>query len=187
MGIVPKVMSLSQALGAWLEHRKVVLVRRSQFRLEQINHRIEILGGYLVAYLNIDEVIRIVREEDHPKIALIKRFEVSETQAEAILNMRLRSLRKLEEFEIRKENKALLIEQSNLNALLGSEKKQWGVITTQVSEIKEAYGEKNPAGARRTTFEAPPKAGTIDLETALIEKEPVTIILSKKGTCLTWA
>ncbi len=181
MGIVPKVMSLSQALGAWLEHRKVVLVRRSQFRLEQINHRIEILGGYLVAYLNIDEVIRIVREEDHPKAELMKRFEISEVQAEAVLNMRLRSLRKLEEFEIRKENDALVEEKSHLVSLLGSTKKQWGVITQQVSEIREAYGEKNPNGARRTSFENAPKAGTIDLEAAMIEKESITVILSEKG------
>jgi len=181
MGTVPKVMSLSKALGAWLEHRKVVLVRRSQFRLEQIFHRIEILGGYLVAYLNIDEVIRIVREEDHPKTVLMQTFEINEVQAEAILNMRLRSLRKLEEFEIRKENEALLVEQTQLETLLASSKKQWGVITTQVKEIKQAYGEKNPLGKRRSTFEKAPKAGLIDLETALIEKEPITVLLSDKG------
>jgi len=181
MGTVPKVMSLSKALGAWLEHRKVVLVRRSQFRLEQIFHRIEILGGYLVAYLNIDEVIRIVREEDHPKAVLMQTFEINEIQAEAILNMRLRSLRKLEEFEIRKENEALLEEKIHLEALLASNKKQWGVIAAQVKEIKEAYGEKNPLGKRRSTFEKVPKAGLIDLETALIEKEPITVLLSDKG------
>ncbi len=180
-GKVPKVMSLSQALGAWLEHRKEVLVRRSQFRLEQITHRIEILGGYLVAFLNIDEVIAIIRNEDHPKPVLIKRFDITEVQAEAILNMRLRSLRKLEEFEIRKENNALNIEKDQILALLASGKKQWGVITTQVNEIKQAYGDKNPLGPRRTSFENAPKAGAIDIETAMIEKEPITIILSEKG------
>src|SRR6185503_16912749 len=107
MGTTPKVMSLGEALAAWLNHRKDVLVRRTQHRLEQIAHRLEVLDGYIIAYLNLDEVIRIIREEDEPKARLIKRFKLSDVQAEAILNMRLRSLRKLEEIELRTEHKQL--------------------------------------------------------------------------------
>lgn len=181
MGTVPKVMSLSEALGAWLQHRKVVLVRRSEYRLGQIAHRLEILGGYLIAFLNIDEVIRIIREEDHPKAELMSRFELTDVQAEAVLNMRLRFLRKLEEFEIRKEHEGLTLEKEGLEALLASDKKQWGVISNQVKDLKKAYGPDSPLGARRTTFEALPNAGEIDFETAMIEREPITIILSEKG------
>ncbi len=181
MGKVPKVMSLTQALGAWLEHRKVVLVRRSEFRLRQIKHRLELLGGYLIAYLNIDEVIRIIREEDEPKKELISRFSLTEVQAEAVLNMRLRSLRKLEEFEIRKEHDALTIEQGQLESLLASDKKQWGVISNEIEKLKQDYSVDSEQGKRKTSFEKMPLASNIDLETALIEKEPVTIILSEKG------
>src|SRR5690606_13673142 len=106
-GRVPKVIGLREALREWLDHRKVVLVRRSEFRLEKIEHRLEVLGGYLIAYLNLDEVIRIIREEDEPKRELMRAFELTDVQAEAILNMRLRSLRKLEEMEIRREHEGL--------------------------------------------------------------------------------
>jgi len=180
-GTVPKVMSLSEALGAWLQHRKVVLVRRSNYRLEQIAHRLEVLGGYIVAYLNLDEVIRIIREEDDPKAELIKTFELTDVQAEAILNMRLRSLRKLEEMELRRERDTLLEEQTHLNALVESDKKQWGVIATEVTDLKKAYGADHPLGPRRTTFEGVPDAADVDFETAFIEKEPITVILSEKG------
>ncbi len=180
-GVVPKVMSLGEALRAWLDHRKVVLVRRSQFRLGQIEHRLEVLGGYLIAYLNLDEVIRIIREEDDAKSALMAVFSLTEVQAEAILNMRLRSLRKLEEIELRREFKALNAEQKRLHNLLASDKKQWGEITSQVQELKAAYGADHPFGARRTSLDQAPEADLDAIETALIEREPITVILSEKG------
>ena len=149
-GTVPKVMTLAEALRAWLEHRKDVLVRRTQHRLEQIARRLEMLDGYIVAYLNLDEVIRIIREEDEPKTRLMKRFKLTENQAEAILNMRLRSLRKLEEIELRTEHKALTEEQGHLNGLLGSDRRQWGEITRQIGELKKVYGKDTKLGRRKT-------------------------------------
>src|SRR5690606_2239522 len=128
-GMVPRVMSLAEALRAWLEHRKDVLIRRTRHRREQTARRLEVLAGHLVAYLNLDEVIRIIREEDDAKASLIAAFELTDNQAEAILNMRLRSLRKLEEIELRKEHKTLTEEQKHLNGLLASDRKQWGEIT----------------------------------------------------------
>ena len=125
-GTLPRVMSLADALRAWLDHRKVVLVRRSEHRLEQIANRLEVLEGYIVAYLNLDEVIRIIREEDDAKASLMATFSLTDNQAEAILNMRLRSLRKLEELELRQEHSKLTEEQGKLQALLGSDKRQWG-------------------------------------------------------------
>jgi topoisomerase-4 subunit A len=181
MGTVPKVMSLSEALGAWLQHRKVVLVRRSRFRLGQIEHRLEVLGGYIIAFLNLDEVIRIIREEDDPKAELIKAFNLTDVQAEAILNMRLRSLRKLEEMELRQEHEALTEEKTHIEALLDSDRKQWGVITTQIKELREAYGPDHDFGKRRTTFESAPEAADVDIDAMMIEKEPITVILSEKG------
>ncbi len=181
MGTVPKVMSLAEALSAWLQHRKVVLVRRSEYRLGQIAHRLEVLGGYIIAFLNLDEVIRIIREEDEPKAELIRTFELTDVQAEAILNMRLRSLRKLEEMELRKEHEKLTEEQGHLEALLASDKKQWGVIATEVGEIRKIYGPDHPLGPRRTTFDTIPDAGDFDIETMMIEREPITVILSEKG------
>ncbi len=181
-GIVPRVMSLKDALVAWLDHRKDVLVRRTQHRLEQIARRLEILDGYIVAYLNLDEVIRIIREEDEPKQQLMKRFKLTDGQAEAILNMRLRSLRKLEEIELRTEHKTLTEEQTHLNALLGSDKKQWGEITKQISDLKQAFGKDTPIGRRKTEFaDAPHAEYAEEAEAALIEKEPITVILSEKG------
>jgi len=186
-GAVPKVMSLAQALRAWLEHRKEVLVRRTRHRLEQIAHRLEVLDGYIVAYLNLDEVIRIIREEDDAKASLIATFSLTDVQAEAILNMRLRSLRKLEEIELREEHKKLSEEQAHLNALLDSEKKQWGEIATQVEAIRKAYplvgedGEPHPLGARRTLIGEAPDADHAEITTAFIEREPITVILSEKG------
>lgn len=181
-GTVPKVMNLAQALRAWLEHRKDVLVRRTQHRLEQIARRIEVLDGYIVAFLNLDEVIRIIREEDDAKASLIATFKLTENQAEAILNMRLRSLRKLEEIELRTEHKSLIEEQEKLNALLGSDRKQWGVITKQIGEIKKLYGPDTPGGIRRTQLgEAPDADVAIESAAAMIEREPITVILSEKG------
>ncbi|HEY0920914.1 DNA topoisomerase IV subunit A, partial [Devosia sp.] len=148
-GTTPRVMSLREALRAWLEHRKDVLVRRSRHRVDQILRRLEVLDGYIVAYLNLDEVIRIIREEDDAKAALIAAFALSEPQAEAILNMRLRSLRKLEEMELRREHQTLSEEKAHLVALLESEKKQWGEITTQVTELGKLYGRDTALGRRR--------------------------------------
>ena len=179
-GKVPKVLSLKDALQEWLGHRKEVLIRRSNNRLSEIARRLEVLGGYLVAYLNLDEVIRIIREEDEPKPALIARFKLTENQAEAILNMRLRSLRKLEEFEIRTENEKLTAEQSGLNALLASEDAQWESISEEIRATRDKYGKKTVLGKRRTDFAAAPEVDS-ELEQSLIEREPVTVVCSEKG------
>ncbi|MEP7239901.1 MAG: DNA topoisomerase IV subunit A [Devosia sp.] len=181
-GTVPRVMGLKDVLAAWLQHRKDVLVRRTQHRLEQIARRLEVLDGYIVAYLNLDAVIKIIREQDDAKAALMKRFKLTDNQAEAILNMRLRSLRKLEEIELRTEHKALTEEQGHLNALLGSDRKQWGEITRQVGEIKKAYGKDTTLGRRKTEIADAPHADYAEeAEAAFIEREPITVVLSDKG------
>jgi topoisomerase-4 subunit A len=181
-GTVPRVMSLAGALRAWLEHRKDVLVRRTNHRLEQIARRLEVLDGYIVAYLNLDEVIRIIREEDDAKASLMKRFKLSDPQAEAILNMRLRSLRKLEEIELRTEHKTLSEEQKHLQALVASDRKQWGEITRQIGDLKKAYGPETKHGRRRTSFaDAPDDELAVESAAAMIEREPITVILSEKG------
>ena len=179
-GKVPRVMSLKDVLREWLDHRREVLQRKSQFRLDAIARRLEILGGYLIAYLNIDEVIRIIREEDEPKPALMARFKINDIQAEAILNLRLRALRKLEEMQIRTENDALLKEQTGLKALLGSEDQQWSHISENIKSLKEKFSKKTPLGRRRTDFSEAPVID-VDLDQAMIEKEPVTIVCSDKG------
>lgn len=181
MGKVPNVLSLSEALQQWLDHRKDVLVRRSRYRLAEIDRRLEILGGYLIAYLNLDEVIRIIREEDEPKKTLMARFELTDNQAEAILNMRLRSLRKLEEVEIRREFDSLKVEETRLKALLESNTKQWKIISDEIGKVREAFGTDTPLGKRRTTFEEAPTRDLEDIQQAMIEKEPVTIVISEKG------
>ena len=179
-GQVPNVLGLKGVLNEWLAHRKVVLVRRSEFRKAKIEHRLEILDGYLIAYLNLDEVIRIVREEDDPKAELIKTFKLTDIQAEAILNMRLRALRKLEEMEIRTEHKNLTQELAELKALLGSDDQLWSRISDEIRETRAAFGKKTELGARRSNFEDAVEID-IDLDEAMIEKEPVTIVLSEKG------
>ena len=179
-GQVPGVMPLREALRAWLEHRKEVLVRRSNFRLDKIEKRLEVLEGYLKAYLNLDEVIRIIREEDEPKPALIKRFKLTDNQAEAILNMRLRSLRKLEEMEIKGEHKELTAEQKNLKALVKSDAKQWERVSEEIREVRNTFGPKTKLGARRTQFSDAPKVEYVPVE-AMVEKEPITVVCSKKG------
>ena len=179
-GLVPNVLSLRDVLRQWLDHRKEVLVRRTEHRLEKIAHRLEVLGGYLVAYLNLDEVIRIIREEDDAKASLIATFKLSDVQAEAILNMRLRSLRKLEEMEIRTEHDKLTAEQAELKALLGSEDAQWTKISEEIRETRAKFGKKTELGKRRTEFAEAPE-GDFDLEAAMIEKEPVTVVCSEKG------
>ena len=146
-GRVPGVLSLQQVLRQWLDHRRDVLLRRSRHRLAEIGRRLEVLGGYLIAYLNLDEVIRIIREEEEPKPALMQRFDLTDVQAEAILNMRLRALRKLEEIEIRKEHKALTEEKGGLESLLASEEAQWQTIADQVREVRDRFGKKTGLAA----------------------------------------
>lgn len=181
MGKVPNVLSLSETLQQWLDHRKDVLIRRSQNRLNEIARRLEILSGYLIAYINLDEVIRIIREEDEPKKSLMASFGLTDNQAEAILNMRLRSLRRLEEVEIRREFDNLTAEETRLKELLGSDAKQWKTISEDIAKVKETFGAKSSLGKRRTTFEDAPTHDLEDLQQAMIEKEPVTIVISEKG------
>lgn len=181
MGKVPRVMSLRDVLTEWLAHRREVLVRRSKHRLAEIDRRLEILGGYLIAYLNIDEVIRIIREEDEPKQVMMARFSLTDLQAESILNMRLRSLRKLEEFEIRKEFDALTAEKAGIEALLASEDKQWQTVAWEVGEVKKKFAKATPLGRRRTDFADAPTTDSAAIDQAMIEKEPVTIVVSEKG------
>ena len=177
---VPRVMNLKEVLQAFLEHRHEVLIRRSNFRLGKIEYRLEILDGYLIAYLNLDEVIRIVREEDDAKGTLMKQFKLTELQADSVLNMRLRNLRKLEEIEIRNEHKDLTKEKADLKKLLGNEKLRWAAIGEEISEIRKKFGEKTELGKRRTEIGDPPSDVVIPLE-AIIDREPVTVVCSKKG------
>jgi topoisomerase-4 subunit A len=180
-GKVPGVLSLKQVLAEWLAHRREVLQRRSRHRLAEIERRLEILAGYLIAYLNIDEVIRIIRTEDEPKPVMIARWDLTDLQAEAILNMRLRALRRLEEFEIRKEHDGLTEEKAGIEALLASEQKQWSAIRWQVGEIAKKYAKDTELGARRTTFSVAPEHDLGDIHHAMVEKEPVTVVVSEKG------
>src|SRR6266851_1112409 len=180
-GRVPKVVGLAEALGEWLAHRREVLLRRSQFRLDRIEHRLEVLGGYLVAYLNIDKVIKIIRNEDEPKPVLMKTFKLSDVQAEAILNMRLRNLRKLEEVEIRNEDKALRAERKAIKQLIGSEPEQWKKVADEIKEVRARFGPKTALGKRRTTFAQAPEHDEAAIEEALVEREPVTVVVSEKG------
>jgi topoisomerase-4 subunit A len=180
-GKVPNVLSLRDVLKEWLDHRRDVLVRRSKHRLAEIERRLEILGGYLIAYLNIDEVIRIIREEDEPKQVMMARWDLTDLQAESILNMRLRNLRKLEEFEIRKEFDALTEEKKQIEALLGSETKQWSTIKWEIAELRKRFGPDTEVGKRRTRFAEAPEHDLTDIHHAMIEREPVTVIVSEKG------
>ncbi|HEX7391070.1 MAG TPA: DNA gyrase subunit A, partial [Acidiphilium sp.] len=175
----PKVMGLRDMLRAWLDHRHTVLERRSNHRLAAIARRLEILEGYLAVFLNLDEVIRIIRTEDEPKPALIAAFTLTETQAEAILNMRLRSLRRLEEMEIRKEHKALAAEGKSLTAMLADPAKRWARIETEIAETGKRFG-SGPLGARRTTISGAPASVAVAVE-AIVERESITVILSDKG------
>lgn len=181
MGRVPRVMSLKEVLTEWLAHRREVLVRRSRHRLGVIDRRLEILGGYLIAYLNIDEVIRIIREEDEPKQVMMERFSLTDLQAESILNMRLRSLRRLEEFEIKTEFDNLSSEKAGIEALLASEEKQWQTVSWEIGEVKKKFAKATPLGRRRTDFADAPDTDNEAIQQAMIEKEPVTIVVSEKG------
>jgi len=162
------------------DHRRVVLLRRSNQRLAKIADRLEILDGYMIAFLNIDEVIRIIRFEDHPKQELMKAFGLTERQADAILNMRLRALNKLQEIEIQGEHDKLSAEQAELNKLVSTEKLQWNAIADQVKEVRDIYGPDTELGKRRTTFDVAPEID-VDLSTAFITKEPITVVMSEKG------
>jgi topoisomerase-4 subunit A len=180
-GRIPRVVGLAEALTEWLTHRREVLLRRSNFRLNRIEHRLEVLGGYLVAYLNLDKVIKIIRSEDEPKPVLMKTFKLSDVQADAILNMRLRNLRKLEEMEIRQEDKALRTERKKLKDLIGSETEQWKRIADEVKEVRAKFGPKTPLGKRRTSFAQAPVHDEAAIEEALVEREPITVVVSEKG------
>ena len=155
-------------------------MRRVNYRLNKINSRLEILSGYLIAYLNLDEIIRIIREEEDPKAVMIAKFSLTDNQAEAILNMKLRNLRKLEESEIRKEFDDLTAEKGELEALLADEKLRWQAIAGEIKLIREKFGKKTALGHRRTEFAEVPDDIEVPIE-ALVEKEPITVILSQKG------
>ncbi len=180
-GRIPKVVGLAEALSEWLTHRRDVLLRRSRYRLSQIEHRLEVLGGYLVAYLNLDKVIKIIRNEDEPKPVLMKTFKLSDVQADAILNMRLRNLRRLEEMEIRKEDKDLRAEKKSIEELVRSEKQQWKKIAEEIKDVRDRFGPKTPLGKRRTGFAEAPAHDEAAIEEALVEREPITVVVSEKG------
>src|SRR5262252_3883157 len=180
-GRIPKVVGLAEALREWLAHRREVLVRRSQFRLKQIDARIEVLGGYLVAYLNLDKVIKIIRNEDEPKPVLMKTFKLSDVQADAILNMRLRNLRRLEEMEIKAEDKALRVEKKALQELVRSEKEQWKKVADEIKKVRDTFGPKTPLGKRRTGFAEAPEHDEAAIEEAMVVREPITVVVSDKG------
>jgi topoisomerase-4 subunit A len=180
-GRIPQVLGLAEALREWLDHRREVLVRRSKHRLAQIEHRLEVLGGYLVAYLNLDKVIKIIRSEDEPKPVLMKTFKLTEVQAEAILNMRLRNLRKLEEMEIRGEEKDLREELKKLKSLIGSTDQQWKTISGQIKDLKVTFGPKTELGRRRTGFGEAPAHDMAAIEEAMVVREPITVVVSEKG------
>ncbi|MCO8144626.1 DNA topoisomerase IV subunit A [Rhodovulum tesquicola] len=203
-GRTPKVCSLKEVLRAFLDHRRDVLVRRSQHRLERIDHRLEVLEGLLIAFLNLDRVIDIIRYDDEPKPALMAEDwslrrpratnerdyvsplpaagegQLTEVQAEAILNMRLRSLRRLEEMELNAERDALMAERAGLRDLLGNESVQWAKIADELREVREKFGRKSPGGARRTRLSEAAEAPEMPIE-AMIEREPVTVVCSKMG------
>ncbi|QEO17705.1 DNA topoisomerase IV subunit A [Acetobacter vaccinii] len=175
----PSVMGLRQVLRAWLDHRHEVLERRSRHRLLAVERRLEILAGFLSVYLNLDEVIRIIREEDDAKAALRSTFTLTDLQAESVLNMRLRSLRRLEEMEIRREHDALSAEKASLQALLGDESVRWARIGSELEEMARVFA-KGPTGPRRSTILSAPRA--VDISVAeTVEREPLTMILSQKG------
>ncbi|WP_371398272.1 DNA topoisomerase IV subunit A [Fretibacter rubidus] len=176
----PRVMDLREVIQAFLDHRREVLQRRSRQRLGKIEDRMEVLDGYMIAFLNLDEVIRIIRFEDEPKMELIKTFKLTERQADAILNMRLRALNKLQEIEIKSEFDTLAAEKADIEALLGSDMKQWASIADELKAVKNDYNAKSDIGKRRSTFADQPDI-EIDLATAFITKEPITVVLSEKG------
>ena len=180
-GRIPKVLGLAECLREWLDHLRDVLIRRSNYRKNQIEHRLEVLGGYLIAYLNLDKVIKIIRTEDEPKPVLIKTFKLTDLQADSILNMRLRNLRKLEEMEIRGEDKDLRNELKGIKGVLASEEEQWKKVAEGVKKVRDTFGPKTPLGKRRTQFADAPEHDLAAIEEALIEREPITVVVSDKG------
>lgn len=181
MGRVPQVMPLDGILKEWLAHRREVLFRRSSFRMQAIDRRVEILKGLLIAYLNIDEIIAIIRNEDKPKPVMVSRFSLTENQVDAILNLRLRSLRKLEEYQIKSELDNLLAEKEKIDSLLNSGKQQWNQIACEIREVKEIFSKSTDLGRRRTTFCEVSRADKATLQQAMIEKEPITVVISNRG------
>jgi topoisomerase-4 subunit A len=201
-GRTPKVCSLREVLRAFLDHRRLVLQRRSQHRLDKIDHRLEVLEGFIIAYLNLDRVIDIIRYDDAPRDALMREEwgrtfpramseadyvgpppgegELSEVQAEAILNMRLRSLRRLEELELRKERDALLKERAALDDLLNSDARQWKRIGEELEAVRKQFGKETALGKRRSDFAVAGEAEILAPE-AMIEREPITVVCSKMG------
>ncbi|MCZ8313569.1 DNA topoisomerase IV subunit A [Phreatobacter sp.] len=180
-GKVPKVVGLKEVLREWLDHRREVLIRRSQHRLAAIDKRLEVLAGLLVAYLNIDEVIHIIRTADEPKKALVARFDLTEVQVEAILNMRLRSLAKLEEIELRKEHAELTKEKEGIEKLLASEAMQWKTVSWEIGNVRKQFSKETPLGKRRTTFGEAAEVDVDAIAEALVEREPITVVVSEKG------
>jgi topoisomerase-4 subunit A len=180
-GQVPKVLGLAEVLREWLDHRREVLVRRSRHRLDEIDRRLEILRGLLIVYLDLDRVIKIIREEDEPKAELIRYFSLTDVQAEAILNTRLRSLRKLEEMELKTELEKLTGEKDEIERLLASTEVQWKVVGAQIKQVRKTFGPETKLGKRRTTFALAPVTADIDLTEAMVEREPITVVLSRKN------
>jgi topoisomerase-4 subunit A len=176
----PRVLSLREVLGQWVDHQFGVLRRRTEHRLAKIADRLELLGGYIIAYLNLDRVIEIIRTEDEPKPVMMAEFQLTDRQAEAILNMRLRSLRRLEEMELRREQEALEKEQGELTLLLGSEARQRTRLKRDMKKLRDRYGPETALGKRRTEVAEAAPTRDIPLE-AMIEREPITVVLSQRG------
>jgi len=177
----PQVMGLKALLTAFLAHRRIVLARRAQFRLTKIEQRLHILEGLLIVFLDLDEVIRIVRFEDEPKARLIERFEISDIQAEAILNTRLRQLARLEEMELKREHSELSDERDGIVSLLASEKEQWRLVAVGLRGVRKILGPQTAVGARRSTFEEAPTIDPTSALESLVAREPITVILSERG------
>jgi len=177
---VPRVMDLKEALQSWLDHRQVVLQRCTQFRLDEIARRTEILRGQMIVYIHLDEVIKLIREYDDAKERMMKKWKLSDNQAEAILNMRLRTLRRLEEIEIKKELGALTAEEKEKKALLNDEKLQWNAIGEEIKALRKQFGPATLLGKRRTEIGEAPADVEVPVE-AFVEREPVTVICSAKG------
>src|SRR5688572_6338374 len=176
----PMVMGLHELLSNWLAHQIDILQRRSRHRLQKIADRLELLEGYIIAFLNLDRVIEIIRTEDEPKPVMIAEFELTDRQAEAILDMRLRRLRKLEEMELRKEHATLLAERAELEKLLESPARQRTRLKRDLAALRKEYGEDTLLGRRRTTIAEAAPVVEFSMD-AMIEKEPVTVILSQRG------
>ncbi len=176
---VPSVMNIKQVLEAFLSHRLEVLVRTSEFRLDKIKRRMEILEGFLITYLNLDKVIKIIRNDDDAKESLMKKLKLTENQAEAVLNMRLRALRKLEEVQIKTEHKELDTEKKEIEKLLAKEDLRWARVSEQIAEVKNIFSLKTVIGKRRSLLGDAPDIIDVPIE-ALVEKEPITVLLSEK-------